>query len=98
MFERILSMPTLIIKGKITKGYDHWVKVYDEAEELRNSKYGIKTIYRGHEVENSDTIHVVMFTPSMEVLQEHMEAEAELIAEAGGDPSPEASIITLCSD
>ena len=91
-------MPTLIIKGKITKGYDHWVKVYDEAEELRNSKYGIKTIYRGHDIENSDTIHVVMFTPSMYVLQEHMEAEAELIAKAGGDPSPEANVITFCSD
>tara|TARA_E500000178_G_scaffold354058_1_gene421800 strand:- start:613 stop:777 length:165 start_codon:yes stop_codon:yes gene_type:complete len=24
--------------------------------------------------------------------------EAELIAEAGGDPNPEANIITLCSD
>ena len=29
-------MTTLVIKGKITKGYDHWVKVYDKAEELRN--------------------------------------------------------------
>ena len=37
-------MPTLVIKGKITKDYSHWVKVYDEVEDLRNSKYGIKTI------------------------------------------------------
>ena len=42
-------MPTLVIKGKITKGYEHWVNVYDQAEELRDTKYGIKTIYRGHE-------------------------------------------------
>ena len=41
-------MPTLVIKGKITKGYEHWVNVYDHAEELRATKYGIKTIYRGH--------------------------------------------------
>ena len=54
-------MTTLVIKGKITKGYDHWVKVYDKAEELRKSKYGIKTIYRGHEIENSNIIHVVMY-------------------------------------
>lgn len=91
-------MTTLVIKGKITKGYDHWVKVYDKAEELRNSKYGIKTIYRGHEIENSNIIHVVMYTPNMDVLHQHMENESDLIAEAGGDPSPEANIITICSD
>jgi hypothetical protein len=91
-------MPTLVIKGKITKGYDHWVKVYDEAEELRNKKYDIRTIYRGYEVEAPTTIHVVMYTPNMEVLQQHMENEADLIAAAGGDPSPEANIIVMCSD
>tara|TARA_Y200000002_G_scaffold1169_1_gene1140 strand:- start:102 stop:377 length:276 start_codon:yes stop_codon:yes gene_type:complete len=91
-------MPTLVIKGKITKGYDHWVKVYDDAEDLRNSKYGIKTVYRGHELEDPNTIHVVMFTPNMDVLQQHMENEADLIADAGGDPSPEANHITMCSD
>ena len=91
-------MTTLVIKGKITKGYDHWVKVYDKAEELRNSKYGIKTIYRGHEIENSNIIHVVMYSPNMDVLQQHMENEADLIADAGGDPSPEANHITMCSD
>ena len=91
-------MPTLVIKGKITKGYDHWVKVYDEAEDLRNSKYGIKTVYRGHELEDPNTIHVVMFTPNMDVLQQHMENEADLISDAGGDPSPEANHITMCSD
>ena len=91
-------MQTLVIKGKITKGYDHWVKVYDNAEDLRNSKYGIKTVYRGHELEDPNTIHVVMFTPNMDVLQQHMENEADLIADAGGDPSPEANHITMCSD
>ena len=91
-------MPTLVIKGKITKGYDHWVKVYDDAEDLRNSKYGIKTVYRGHELEDPNTIHVVMVTPNMDVLQQHMENEADLIADAGGDPSPEANHITMCSD
>ena len=50
-------MPTLVIKGKIIKDYSHWAKVYDEAEELRNSKYGIRTIYRGHEMEDESTIH-----------------------------------------
>ena len=41
---------------------------------------------------------MVMYTPSMEALQEHMQNEAEVIAEAGGDPSPEANIISVCTD
>ena len=45
-----------------------------------------------------DTIHVVMFAPSMEVLQSHMEDNAELIAEAGGDPDPDASTMSISSD
>ena len=55
-------------------------------------KNRIKTIYRGHEFEDSNTIHAVMQTPSMDVLQQHMENEAELVAEAVGDPSPEANL------
>ena len=38
-------MTTLLIKGKITKGNEYLVREYDQAEELRDSKYGIKTIY-----------------------------------------------------
>tara|TARA_B100000029_G_C16956050_1_gene734431 strand:- start:116 stop:232 length:117 start_codon:yes stop_codon:yes gene_type:complete len=34
----------------------------------------------------------------MEALQKHMENESELFAEAGGDSSPEVSLVTLCSD
>ena len=51
-------MPTLILKQKITKGYDHWLAAFDGAEGLRSSKYGIKTIYRGQDVNDNDTIHV----------------------------------------
>ena len=91
-------MPTLVIKAKITKESSHWVKVSDAVEDLRNSKYGIKTIYRGHEMEDESTIHVVMSTPSMEVLQKHMENEAELIASAGGDTDPETMSMSIASD
>jgi hypothetical protein len=92
------DMPTLVIKGKITKGYDHWLKVFDESEEMRNSTYGIKCLYRGHEMDDTDTIHVVMFTPSMETIQKHMETDAELIAQSGGDPNPDANEMVICSD
>ena len=91
-------MPTLIIKGKITKGYEHWLSEYDGLAEHRETNYGIKTVFRGQDLNESDTIHVVMFTPSMEALQGHMEADAEIIARAGGDPNPESATISMCSD
>ena len=91
-------MPTLIIKGKITKGYDHWLAAFDGSEDQRNTKYGIKTIYRGQDLNEPDTIHVVMQTPTMEAVKKHMENDAELISEAGGDPSPEANSMSMASD
>ena len=32
-------MPTLIIKGKITKVYEHWLSEYDGLEEHRENNY-----------------------------------------------------------
>ena len=84
-------MPTLIIKGKITKGYDHWLAAYDGAEELRKTKYGIKTIFRGQDLNEPDTIHVVMHTPTMEAIQTHMENDAELISD--NNPAADAVVI-----
>lgn len=95
---RLKIMPTLVIKGKITKGYDHWLDAFDGSEEMRNSRYGIKCLYRGHEIDDPDTIHVVLFTPSIETIQQHMQNDAELIAQAGGDPTPEANEMVICSD
>ena len=91
-------MPTLVIKGKITKGYEHWLEAFDGSENMRNSKYRIKCLYRGYQMDDPDTIHVVLYTPSMEIIQQHMENDAELIAQAGGDPSPEANEMVICSD
>ena len=91
-------MPTLILKQKITKGYDQWLAAYDGAEELRSTKYGIKKIYRGHDINDRDTIHVVMYTPNMEVIQKHMENEAELIEAAGGDTDPGTMSMSVASD
>ena len=91
-------MPTLILQQKITKGFDHWLAAYDGAEDLRSSKYGIKTIYRGQDIENKDIIHVVMNTPNMDVIREHMENEADLIASAGGDTDPASMSMSIASD
>ena len=98
MIAKGYAMPTLVIKGKITKGYEHWLEAFDGLENTRNSKYGIKCLYRGHQMDDPNTIHVVLYTPSIEKIQQHMEIDAELILQAGGDPSPEANEIVICSD
>ena len=49
-------------------------------------------------MDDPDTIHVALYTPSIEIIQQHMENDAELIAQAGGDPSPEANEMVICSD
>ena len=49
-------------------------------------------------MEDATTVLVVMNTPSMEALQQHMENDAELMADASGDPSPENTQITVCSN
>ena len=77
-------MPTLVIKGKITKGYEHWLEAFDGSENMRNSKYGIKCLYRGYQMDDPNTIHVVLYTPSMEIIQQHKENDAELIAKPVG--------------
>jgi hypothetical protein len=39
-----------------------------------------------------------MSTPTMEALQNHMEADSDIIAKASGDPDPAAATISICSD
>ena len=90
--------PTLVIKGKITKGYDHWLEAFDGEEKLRNSNYGIKYIYRGHEIDDPVTIHVVVYTPSMAAITEYMENDRGAIDTVGGDPNPAANEMVICLD
>lgn len=65
---------------------------------LRNSKCGIKYIYRGHEIDDLDTIRVVMYTPSMETVIEQTANERELIDKAGGDPNSAANEMVIFSN
>ena len=52
-------MPTIIMNAKLEKPYDEWVKAFDEHQSLRTA-VGIKDMYRGHELGDPLTIHVVM--------------------------------------
>ena len=88
-------MPTIIMNAKLEKTYDDWVKAFDEHQSLRTA-VGIKDMYRGHELSDPNTIHVVMSVPSMEIMDAFMKEHAEFIKNAGHNL--ESTQVTVCTD
>ena len=88
-------MPTIIMNAKLEKPYDDWVKAFDEHRSARNA-VGIKDIFRGHELSDPNTIHVVMSVPSMEIMDTFMKENAEFIKNAGHNL--ESTQVTVCTD
>ena len=79
-------MPTVIINGKLEKSYDHWVSAFDGHDDVRKAS-GLKVLYRGHDLSDASAIHIVLQTPSMEVLGEFMKENAEYMKESGHIPN-----------
>ena len=88
-------MPTIIMNAKLEKPYDDWVKAFDEHQSVR-AAVGIKDMYRGHELSDPNTIHVVMSVPSMEIMDAFMKENAEFIKNAGHNL--ESTQVTVCTD
>ena len=57
-------MPVVIIEGKLEKSYEHWVSAFDGHKDAREAA-GFKTLYRGHEINDPTTIHVVQYSPAV---------------------------------
>ena len=88
-------MPTVIIRGKLEKSYDHWVAAFNAHESARKA-VGLNVLYRGYDLNDSGVIHIVMHTPSMETLSKFMQDNAEYIKESGNTPG--SLELTVCSD
>ena len=88
-------MPTVIISGKLEKSYDHWVSAFDAHDDVRKAA-GLEVLYRGHDLSDTSAIHIVLQTPSMEMLGEFMKENAEYVKESGHIPGSGGS--TVCSD
>ena len=61
----------IYISQELEYGYDHWKKIFDSLESLRQEA-GIRTIVVAREAENSNKMHCIMEIPSMEVIKEFM--------------------------
>jgi len=79
------------------ENWDHWKKGFDEHSEAR-SKVGIKTIYVGHELENSNKVHMIFETPEADSLQKFMQQpeNQEVIKNSGH--KRETTVMVVCLD
>ena len=86
-----------IIGSFEVENWDHWKKGFDEHSEAR-LKVGIKTIYVGHELENSNKVHMVFETPEADSLQKIMQQpeNQEVIKNSGH--KRETTVMVVCSD
>jgi hypothetical protein len=88
-------MPTVIMTAKLEKPFADWVKVFDNHKPAREAA-GIRAIYRGHQLDAPDTIHVLMSVPSMAVMEAFIAEHGETIKNSGHNV--ESTKVTVCSD
>ena len=88
-------MPTIIMSAELETSFESWVQNFDDHQPAR-AEVGIKDIYRGYVLNDPSQIRVVLWTPSMEVVESFMEEHAEHIKNSGHNL--ETTVVTVCSD
>ena len=75
----------------------HWKKMFDQHSNAREAA-GIKTIYVGNEIENTNKVHIVMETPTADTMQKFMQdpENARVIEQSGH--KQETTVMSVCSD
>ena len=75
----------------------HWKKMFDQHSSAREAA-GIKTIYVGNEIENTNKVHIVMETPAADTMQKFMQdpENARVIEQSGH--KQETTVMSVCSD
>ena len=75
----------------------HWKKMFDQHSNAREAA-GIKTIYGGNEIENTNKVHIVMETPAADTMQKFMQdpENAKVIEQSGH--KQETTVMSICSD
>ena len=75
----------------------HWKKMFDQHSNVREAA-GIKTIYVGNEIENTNKVHIVMETPTADTMQKFMQdpENARVIEKSGH--KQETTVMSVCSD
>ena len=89
-------MPKILMEAQINKPFDHWVGVFDADNEARLA-HGFKTIYRGHKLDDPNTI-VALMDGNPSKMEEFMSQpeQAKVIKDAGH--IVESTKVTVLSD
>ena len=75
----------------------HWKKMFDQHSNAREAA-GIKTIYVGNEIENTNKVHIVMETHAADTMQNFMQdPENDKVIEKSGHKQ-ETTVMSICSD
>ena len=74
----------------------HWKKMFDQHSNAREAA-GIKTIYVGNEIENTNKVHIVIETPAADTMQKFMQdpENAKVIEQSGH--KLETTVMSICS-
>ena len=89
-------MPKILMEAELSKGFDHWVRAFDADKEVLIAN-GFTTIYRGHKLDDPNTV-VVLMDGDPSKIQEFMSQpeQAKTIEEAGH--IVETTKVTVLSD
>ena len=89
-------MPKVIASFQV-KDWETWASAFDSHSEAReNAK--INTVYRGHELEDKNKVHVIMDVPTVDTLQNFMmQPENQKMIEESGHMQ-ETMQMVICSD
>ena len=75
----------------------HWKKMFDQHSNAREAA-GIKTIYVGNEIENTNKVHIIMETPAADTMQKFIQDhENDKVIEQSGHKK-ETTVMSICSD
>ena len=89
-------MPKILMEAQLSKGFDHWVGFFDADKEVQLAN-GFTPIYRGHKLDDPNTV-VVLMDGDPSKIQEFMSQpeQAKTIEEAGH--IVESTKVTVLSD
>ena len=89
-------MPKVIVSFQVND-WAQWEAAFTSHNEARENAQ-IKTLYYGHELENHNSVHVIMDVPSADALQNFMQQpeNQKVIQEAGH--IQETTKMVICSD
>ena len=77
--------------------WKHWKKSFDEHVEARE-KAGIKTVYIGNELDNTNKVHMVVETPEPDTLQKFMQQPENLETIKNSGHKQETTNMIVCSN